>query len=71
MSYGKNTGGNTMEVPEIPFLHDLSPSASALSGSNNKWVSSFGTSCLRPNPRNARTSDTRWTLGDISGVDET
>ena len=36
-----------MEMPEIPLLHDLSPSASALSDSDNKRVSGFSTSCLR------------------------
>jgi len=54
-----------MEVPEIPFLHDLSPSTSALSDSDNRRVSSFVPSTLRPNPRFARTSDTRQTLGVI------
>jgi len=32
----------------------------------NKRVSGFGTSCLCPNPRSARTSDTHHPLGDIA-----
>ena len=40
--------------------------ASVLTHSDNKRVSGFGTSCLRPNPRYARTSDTRQPLGVIA-----
>ena len=36
-----------------------------LTRSDNRRVSGFGTSTLRPNPRYARTSDTHQTLGDI------
>jgi len=31
-------------------------------GATNKRVSGYGALHLRPNPRSARTSDTRWTL---------
>jgi len=42
--------------------------ASVLSHSDNKRVSGYGTSCLLPNLlRFARTSDTRWPLGDAQG----
>ncbi len=42
---------------------------SVLSHSLNKRVSGFGASHLRPNPRFARTSDTRWPLYDMLNVD--
>jgi hypothetical protein len=34
----------------------------------NKRVSGFGASHLRPNPRFARTSDTRQTLSDMADI---